>query len=168
METPRAVVGCRLETDTAHMTLTTHLKRAPAPPYSHRPARPHRLVFDHRGTTATCPPQLTPPSEPTTKHASGAYEACSQVTLDGTVRIAEGESHHLSFQQLRADSGGWFEGPPSRARNRQPCYGGSYQGMVQMKPRRRPRPAYSWGRQKSRDMYLGEAITGLHPGEQPR
>ena len=148
--------GIALETDTAHMTLTTHLKE-PQPPYIHMDLRAHRLVFDHRGTTAPVP-ALPPPSGPTT-NTPPAHTRLSQVTLDGTVRIAEGESQHLSFQQLRADLA-LVQGRLTSTQQAT-LYGGSYQGMVQMNLAQ-AEPAYSWDARIT-DMHLGEAITAFTP-----
>jgi hypothetical protein len=148
--------GISLETDTAHMTLTTHLKE-PQSPYIHMDLRAHRLVLDHRGTTAAVP-ALTPPSGPTT-NAPPAHTRLSQVTLDGTVRIAEGKSQHLSFQQLRAD----LALVQGRLMSTQQAtlYGGSYQGMVQMNLAQ-AEPTYAWDARIT-DMHLGEAITAFTP-----
>ena len=148
--------GISLETETAHMALTTHLKE-PQPPYIHMDLHAHRLIFDHRGTTALVP-ALPPPSGPTT-NTPPAQARLSQVTLDGTVRIAEGESQHLSFQQLRAD----LALVQGRLKSTQQAtlYGGSYQGMVQMNLAQ-AEPAYSWDARIT-DMHLGEAITAFTP-----
>jgi hypothetical protein len=148
--------GISLETDTAHMALTTHLKD-PQPPYIHMDLRAHRLVFDHRGSTAPVPAP-GPPSGPTT-NAPPAHTRLSQVTLDGTVRIAQGEGQHLRFQQLRADltlAQGRLTSTQQAA-----LYGGSYQGMLRMNLAQ-AEPAHSLDARIT-DLHLGEASTAFTP-----
>jgi hypothetical protein len=119
--------GFLIETDTTHVILTTHLE-APHPPHVHMDLRAQRLVFDQRESKAPVPGQ-TPPLGPTTK-TPPAHAGLPPFTLNGTVRIADGRVHHLSFQHLTADVA-WDQGR-LKSRQQATLYGGSYQGTAQM------------------------------------
>jgi hypothetical protein len=150
--------GIHVETDTSHVTLTMHLED-PHPPRVHMDLRAQRLVFDPPGAKAPVPAQI-PPSRPTTT-TPPAKTMLPPVTLNGTVRITEGRSAHLSFQQLTADV--TLAQGILKSKHQANLYGGSYQGMAQINLAR-AEPAYALDASVA-GLHLGEAITALTPAK---
>ena len=150
--------GILVETDTAHVTLTTQLED-PRPPRVHMDLRAQRLVFDQPRAKAPVPAR-PPPSGPTNK-APAAKMTLPPVTLNGTVRVAEGQYKHLRFQQLTADV--TLVQGLLKSKQQAKLYGGSYQGMVQMNLAQAG-PAYSWDARVA-GLHLGEAAIALMPAK---
>jgi AsmA-like C-terminal region/Domain of Unknown Function (DUF748) len=119
--------GLLVETDATHVTLTTQLE-APRPPQIHLDFRARRLVFDQPRAKARAPAE-PPPAGPTSR-VSQANTRLPWVTLHGTLKIAEGHIHHLSFQRMTANVA-LVQGLLTTTQQAT-LYGGSYQGAVQI------------------------------------
>jgi AsmA-like C-terminal region/Domain of Unknown Function (DUF748) len=119
--------GIRVETDTIHMSLTTYLAK-PRSPHVLLNLRADRLVVEQREANALLPASMPPPGP--TPHAPRAHRRLPPVTLNGTIKIAEGRMQHLRFQQLTADVA-LAQGRLTTT-HQATLYGGSYRGMVRM------------------------------------
>lgn len=129
--------GIHLETDATQVSVTTHLVAA-RPPQVHLDLRAHRLVIDQHGANAPHPAAAPPPAS--TPHAPQAHTRLPPVTLNGTVKIAEGRIQRLRFQQLTANVA-MAQGRLATT-HQATLYGGSYRGAAQMNLARRE-PTYT-------------------------
>jgi hypothetical protein len=119
--------GMLVETDDTHVTLMTRLED-PRPPSMQIDLRAQRLIFDQREVNAPMP-AATRPAGPT-QQGSQAHIRLPPVTLNGTVKIAEGQVQHLRFHQLTADIA-LVQGL-IKTKHQATLYGGSYQGAAQI------------------------------------
>jgi hypothetical protein len=144
--------GLLVETDATHVTLTTQLED-PRPPQVHLDFRARRLVVDQPRAKARTPAE-PPPAGPTSQ-TSQANTRLPRLTLHGTLKIAEGHIHHLSFQQMTADVA-LVQGLLTTTQQAT-LYGGSYQGAMQINLGLEE-PAYT----------LDASVAGVHLGEATR
>jgi uncharacterized protein involved in outer membrane biogenesis len=150
--------GILVETDTAHVTLTTQLEDLHSP-HVRMDLRAQRLVFDQPEAKAPVPAQ-PPPSGPTNK-APATKTTLPPVTLNGTIKVAEGHYKHLRFQQLTADVA-LVQGL-LKSKHQAKLYGGTYQGMMQINLTQ-AEPAYSLDANVA-GLHLGEAAAALTPAK---